>query len=304
MHNKDGQIFYSKSGMLQITLNGPGCYYQKHGCCKMCNYGGGNDITLRGAVKFVDRAIRRFSRAKRILIGSNGSLLDEREIPKTTIAAVLDCINRTSIKNVYIETHAHTVNVQNLLFLKEKLPEKNITIEMGLESSNQYVLTDIIGKSLKTYTIIEAIRLIHDHGMNAALNVLFGIWNVDEGYMKYDFIRTCNWANEAGADEIVIFLLHIKRGTYVYELYKQGKLSPPKHTDFIATLSELDDQILQKAYFSWFGERKEAINEYSIITPDYDGLNPEDTTNFYCRLMRSEDVSKKRKLIKSFLQPH
>ena len=55
----------------------------------MCNYGGGNNITLPGAVKFVDRAIRKFPRAERILIGSNGSLLDEREIPKP-IAATVD----------------------------------------------------------------------------------------------------------------------------------------------------------------------------------------------------------------------
>ncbi len=303
MHNKDVQVFYKQNGTLQINLNGPGCYYQQHGYCKMCNYGGENNPTLSNAVKFVDRAIRKFPRSKRILIGSNGSILDEREIPRSIVSTVLKRISYARAKDIYIETHAHTINVKNLNFLRKELPEKNITIEMGLESSNQYVLENIIGKSLKTYTIKEAVRLIHGYNMRTALNVLFGIWDVDQDYMRHDFIRTCNWAHEIGAEEIVAFLLHIKPGTYVYELYQQGKISPPTHADFISTLSELDDQVLQKIYFSWFGEREELINKFGMIAPSYGTLSQRDTINFYYEFMGSTDISKKRELITNILQP-
>ncbi|MBR3135073.1 hypothetical protein IKG54_00705 [Candidatus Saccharibacteria bacterium] len=303
MNANYGHIFYSPTGTLQITLNGPGCYYRKQDYCKMCNYGGNNTITLLNAVQFVDDAIKQHPQASRILIGSNGSILDEREISRSIVSAALSRIHDCSIKDIYIETHVNTITKESLKYLKSELPTKNITIEMGLESSNAYVLQSIINKDLDLSIVRESIELIHNYNMRAALNVIYGLW-YDEASMQADFIDTCYWASTRKADEIIVFLLHIKPGTLVYDWYIDGKISPPSHRDFIEILPLINDEVLQKMYFSWYGEREEAINSDGIIPPSYDDLEQEKVMRFYYDFMRSSSGSERSRLIYQFIHNH
>lgn len=292
---------YNNHGILQITLESPGCFYRKNGYCKMCHYGSGRKITAEEAAEITGCALKTYPHPAGILVGSFGSLLDEREIDRATLSAVLEVVNKSPIKSVYIETHANTVDFESLSFLNEKLPKKTITIEMGLESANPIILKKIVNKCLDLDALKHTMELIHSFGMRVALNIIYGLW-YEKNQMQKDFIETCNWANENGADEIVMFLLNIKPNTYIKSLYDDGNLSLPQHPEFISTLIKLNDDILSKTYFSWFGERQQHGEDMQFIPPDYAGLDPEKTMRFYYRFMVTQDVSIRRMLATELLE--
>ena len=171
---------------------------------------------------------------------------------------------------------------------------------MGLESSNEDVLKNVIDKVLDLNRMVDVISLIHAYGMSVALNIIYGLW-YDKRAMQYDFIETCKWAHYHGADEIVAFIMNIKPGTYLEKLFDQGKYAPPSHREFISTLYKLSDDILGKIYFSWFGERQYCGERLDCIPPSYDGLEPEKTMRFYWNFMEAEDVEKRRKFIVDIL---
>lgn len=296
----DQSRIYTKGGLLQITLESPGCTYAKSGHCKMCYYGSGQKIGIKEAVSAVERALMQFPEPSAILIGSFGSPLDEAEVDRDVLKAVLNKVAKNPVKNIYVETHCNTINAESLQFLKDNLPGKRITIEMGLESSNEEVLKNVINKVLNLDRMVSTIELIHSYGMSVALNVIYGLW-YDKKAMQDDFIETCKWAHNKGADEIVAFIMNVKPGTYLEELFNQGKYTLPSHREFIATLYELSDDILSKMYFSWFGERQYRGERLDCIPPSYDGFEPEVTMSFYRKFMESENVRERRKLIADIL---
>lgn len=297
------RIYDNNDGILQIGLESPGCVYGKNGYCTMCYYGSGQKIDADEAVATVRRALAQYPNPTGILIGSFGSPLDEREVERDVLKAALGEVAKHKTKSVIIETHCNTITVDSLQFLVDNLPGKQISIEMGLESSSEEVLRNVINKNLSLDHLVATMDLIHACGMTTILNVLYGLW-YDRQQMQRDFLETCRWAHRNGADEIVAFLINVKPGTYVEQLFNEGKFVPPSHRQFIQTLDQLSDEILAKMYFSWFGERQYRGLRLECTPPDYDGLDPEETMAFYHDFMEAEvDVATKRALINQILSP-
>lgn len=301
MYTEDGRYFCKPTGILQIVLHSQGCFYQRSGGgCKMCNYGTGHEMTMAGATGLVAQALTDFPEAERILIGANGSFLDEREVPLEITAEIFRLLSHSRAKNIYIETHAHTLSPKIFSYIKEKLPEKQVTFELGLESSNPKTLAEL-HKTLSLDYLERQIVLAHSYDFFIGLNVLYGTYFKNKVGMQADFIETCQWAEAAGADEIIAFLLHLKPETSYMKLYRQGKLIPPTHRDLIMALSGLDDKVLERLYFSWVGEHEEIVEKYGIVAPDYGGLNPDRVKDFYLEFVRTSRIDEKRRLINNIL---
>lgn len=299
---RQSRIYDNNDGILQIGLESPGCVYSKNGHCKMCYYGSGQKIDAAEAVATVKRALENYPNPTGILIGSFGSPLDEAEVDRNVLQAALREVAKHKTKDIFIETHCNTITADSLRFLMDNLPQKTISIEMGLESSNENVLKNVINKNLSLKKLSDTIELIHSHGMRVVLNVLYGLW-YDKQEMQQDFLDTCHWADSHGADEIIAFLINVKPGTYVEKLFNEGNFVLPSHREFISTLSKLSDQILCKTYFSWFGERQYRGLRLECIPPDYDGLAPEAVMRFYHDFMEATDITTRRALIKDILSP-
>ena len=118
---------------------------------------------------------------------------------------------------------------------------------MGLESSNENVLKNVINKNLSLKKLSDTIELIHSHGRRVVLNVLYGLW-YDKQEMQQDFLDTCHWADSHGADEIIAFLINVKPGTYVEKLFNEGNFVLPSHREFISIIKVKWPNLMQNLF--------------------------------------------------------
>lgn len=248
MNDKSDIAF--RDGMLQICIESPGCRYRKLGHCRMCNYGEGRLLDEGETLTVVRNAFSIYPDASKVLLNSFGSFLDFSEVPHWQ--SVLRYINRTGVREVYIETHCETVGNNLLSTIERLIPQKLVTIEMGLESATPEVLTSTINKYLSLDRLVETIDTIHAHKMRVALNVLYGIWGMTEAEQNEEFLNTIRWADEHGADEIVVFPLLVKPHTELMDLYQRGEFTPPSLKRLNQVLDLLDFRLKQKIGLSKF----------------------------------------------------
>ena len=75
-----------------------------------------------------------------MLLGTCGSILDEREIAPPVLNAVLKTVQDSGVPTVILETHYTTVTPQILEQLKAALPNQEVVLELGFESADPWVL--------------------------------------------------------------------------------------------------------------------------------------------------------------------
>lgn len=128
--------------VLQICFFSQGCRYHKNGNCIMCNYGKGieHDLKVEDIKKIISEVFSNLEILPNVLLlNSLGSVLDTDEMPIENIVTLLDLLADIEIKTIIFETHYLTINVSILKLIQQKLPNKSIAIELGLESSNKQI---------------------------------------------------------------------------------------------------------------------------------------------------------------------
>ena len=108
----------------------------------MCDYGNVRKENLKSHdIKEILNDI--FSNIKKLpemlLLNCFGSVLDTEEMPMENIITLLDELSRININVIIFETHYLTINDSILSLIKQKLYNKEVVIELGLESSNKEI---------------------------------------------------------------------------------------------------------------------------------------------------------------------
>ena len=261
---KNGSFFH-------ITLSSNGCIYHKQGFCTVCDYGSGAKLNVGDIVSIFDEIISNYSfnDIKEILVGSYGSLFDTKENDIVVIEELFKQLKKIPVRSFIFETHCNTIN-ENIINLIEKYfmnTDKNISIEMGLESSNEYILKNCLNKELNLDKLKHKINLIKKHKFNVVLNVLVGIPFLEPNEVIDDAISTILWANEFGADFIVLFPVNIKPDTIIDIMFKNNIYQQPSLWYIFEILNKLPDNLLNKIGFSWYGERQLKGNSTYALPP-------------------------------------
>lgn len=288
-----------------VCFNSPGCSMRKNGSCIMCNYGKGYKLKACEAEIFL-RSFVKTTKASEILFGTCGSIFDSNEISEDVLELICKYSRDLKASTIIFETHCNTINDDILSKLSRWTNnEQEISIEMGFETSNEFLLNEVLCKNLNLKTLEEAISIIHKHKMKAILNILFGIPFLTEEEQIKDVINSINWAEQRGADRIVIFPLNIKKNTYLYELYKKGEYKQVSHRQLLNLLRRIyalgrEGQIYDTLELSWYGNRKNEAEVNSVIYPDEKGFDRDKLMKFYENFISSKDKDKKRKLLEFF----
>ena len=118
--NKKYDTFFDGK-VLQICFYSIGCKFSKNGNCIMCDYGKTrksnlmkNDIK-KNVQEIFDNVKEK---PKVLLLNSLGSILDEFEMPKENIIALLDEISKINIDTIIFETHYSSINEEILNLIK------------------------------------------------------------------------------------------------------------------------------------------------------------------------------------------
>lgn len=261
-HNpKSNYIDYYYSGSyLEIDFPNTRCVYDENGCCTMCNYGTGNQITDMNVITTQLLSILEKYKYKTsvLLIGTNGSVLDIKNFQFDILFESLKIINTFPYKTVIFETHFSTITRTVLQSLKKLLTNKKIFIEAGLESSNSIIQKYCYVKTLPLDFIKKKIALIHELGMHIYINVILGAPFLSVKEQKQDCLDTLRWVIEHNC-YAVIFPLNIKPFTTIEYMYRKKMYVPVYLWMLFDVLKSFYADELEYIDVTWYGNR---LDEY------------------------------------------
>ena len=146
----------------------------------------------------------------------DSSLIDDR-IVGIDIATRPDCINE---------------EVCQLLQSYSKIKQKVVTVELGLQTSNEEIAKQINrGYSLDVFT--NAVKLLNNYNIEVVVHMMIGLPNET----MQDIENTVKYINSLNIQGIKIHSTYVAKGTVLEKMYKEGKYEP-------LTLEEYLDKLL------------------------------------------------------------
>lgn len=305
--NKKITLWKPFQNFIHCCIESKGCRFsRKNGACIMCDYGIGYNITPEELRKELEVQLCPYvNNNTTVLFGTYGSILDTDEISEKCFDEILDFIVKREIHSVIFETHCSTINENILKKIHEKLQinRVSVTIEMGYESCDEFVLKNCLNKFLNLAQLCSAIMLIHKYSMKVSLNVLLGAPFLSEKEQLDTAVQSVNWAFDKGADSVVVFPCNIKPFTLLFELYKKDFYKPVSQWLLVELLSRIPTEKLSQVTLSWYGDRKNFYenDRYPLIPPTDCEECHAMIFEFYHAFMKEPDAWQRRILIDRIL---
>lgn len=245
-----------RGSFAQIWFATRGCSWDRRGSCTMCNYGTGPSVsssTIVGYVKDALSSIRNDSvELDELFISPSGSLLDRAEVPDAALSQILDLVSEQPVTRFSFETRPDTLDAATLSRMRRSLPNKAISIGVGLESANPMTLRLLVNKPLAMTGFIDALDMVHNEGIALTANVCIGYPPFSRDEAVADAVTSARWALDAGADEVLLFPLHAKSGTLSGWLHDRSDFYCPSLWQLIDVIVQLPDSQIDRVSISWY----------------------------------------------------
>lgn len=295
-------IIRKRGTLLHVCLNSIGCRYRNSGSCTMCDYGEGYRLNKEQMMKIALHIKRESIGMQSILIGTLGSVLDSEEISLECLQIICDILNEVSVRTVIFETHYTMINDEICLWLKDKLPNKDIVIEVGLESVDQFVQKKCLNKIIDLKELSRRTELLHSYGMSITANVFLGAPFLSVKEQIEDTINTIQWAIENKVDSVVIFPANIRKNTLLYELYSLGEYTLVSHWAIYDLLCRIPCSFLDRIYLAWYGDWVDMDEEgcHKNLTPYACEKCERLWLDFYCNFLSESSCEKRKEILQRF----
>ena len=255
---KNNLIYNPRHNGRQICFNSSGCVLSEKGYCIMCNYGRNKiPMDLERLKKGLDEIFKDYTYTQEIdyrLFGCNGSIFDRKEFSKECFDFFIDYISKYNIKHICFETFYSTVTEEILKQLKSKLKNSHIEIELGFESSSEFIRENCYLKFINNKIFKEKVDLIHKYGYTCTANLMYGAPFCTLAEQNKDLLDSINWLLKINIDTIAIFPMIIKEDTLLSKIYDLGLAKSAHLYGLIDVIGKIPDDKLSKIVFSWYNE--------------------------------------------------
>lgn len=240
----------------QLWFISPGCSHDNHGGCTMCNYGYGKGFhfeqklildSVKGNLKELEGEV-----VQELVIGPTGSFLDSKEVPITLRREIYTLLSGVDYENLCFENRCDMITYEKLRELREYVKTQVITIEVGLECTNDWILRNCVNKGQSLDEVRTAVNMIHEMGIRASANISLGIPFVSEKMGIELAVKSVEDAISWGFDEVVIFPYHVKPGTLLEVLDKKHLYKTISLWSLIETLYRVPEPLLGKLSIAWY----------------------------------------------------
>jgi radical SAM enzyme (TIGR01210 family) len=208
---------------LVLIMRTNGCCWAKSGSggCTMCGYRTAslNGVTEADLNAQIDQALAKYKGEPFVKIYTSGSFFDPEEIPVPVRERVFR--EFAGCRRLLVESRPEFITDE----LVASLP-KNITVALGLESSNEEILRTSINKGFTAAQSKAAGERLKAVGLMVRTYLLLKPPFMSEKAGMDDVISSVRFAGPF-SDEISINPLNIQHGTYVERLWKRGDFRPP-----------------------------------------------------------------------------
>ena len=288
--------------VLQICFFSKGCRCSKNGSCIICDYGKTRkeNLTKTDITEIINEIFESLDTMPNVvLLNSLGSVLDTQEMPIENIIVLLDELSKINANVIIFETHYLTINPSILEVIKQKLKDKEVVIELGLESSNREVRENCLNKYIDNAEFVKSVNLIKSFGFGAEANVIFGAPFLTTEEQIRDTIQSIEWCFENSIDKVNLFPINIKPYTLLYKLYEEEKYSPVSHSNFIEVLKRVPKEYIHKLYLCWYGNREIKYDTKRTVLPKCEKDEYSKLMNFYQRFNINKEPEERIKLLES-----
>lgn len=224
---------------LVLIMRTNGCAWTKNGNggCTMCGYRAASlsNVTEADLNAQIDQALTRFKGQPFVKIYTSGSFFDVDEIP----VSVRNRIFRefSSCARLLVESRPEYITED----LVKGLP-KNMTVALGLETSNEEILSKCINKGFTAVQSKAAGEKLKAAGLMVRTYLLLKPPFLTERSGIDDAISSAHFADPF-SDEISINPLNIQHGTYVERLWKRGDFRSPWIWSLIEVMKNLSGTV-------------------------------------------------------------
>lgn len=231
-----------------VILRGKGCSFARREPCTMCGY---NNI-----VSTLDEGMSILAQLKSIsgfLEGSpyiklftSGSLLDPGEIKRSERLEIIEYLHTLSDSSrILFETRPEFINNTSLDDILSR--HENIEIAIGLETADEGVRKQLIGKSFSNQEFFDAADMVKDRGINLKIYLLMKPPILTEIESIYDIMTSMAILSKRyDGSTLSINPMNIQKSTAVERLYITGHYRPPWLWSLIHVLKQGNDTYGEK----------------------------------------------------------
>lgn len=251
-----------------------GCMHDAGGGCVMCNYGKNSGcVEWNRILQELQNVVTKLPwKFEDFLLTSSGSLLDEREVTAAMRDDLTALLKSVRTKRFIVETRADTITDSGLEFVKNAMPQAETYIEIGVESSDDWVLKYCVNKGTDFERFKQAAKRIHQKGMLVTANIGLGFPFMSERAAVNHTVRSIRDARKAGADSVVLFPYHVKRGTLLDVMYRNQMYQCVSLWALAEVLENFSEEELKYIQISWykdyFGEQQSYIYRSPQTCPE------------------------------------
>jgi len=290
------QVFHTID-LLEIGFLSKQCCKDAAGSCMMCDYGftrstHTNDMYIKEMRKILSEFKNGFNR---LLLCTNGSFMDEYQIPEDLFCLILSEVNNHDIPEIEIETHYSNVTKKKLQLIRQLLKGKKVIIELGLETINPVYQEYIIMKHIDLTEFDKTISMIKNFGFEVEVNIMLGIPFLSEKNQLKDTLETIKWVLDRNCRAIV-FPMNIKPFTLLSHMYEANHYTQISHWLVILLLDSIPAEYLNHITLAWYENREEKYEhtEKRTVFP-LSCLSCHDLLMiFYTEFIQAESAGKKK----------
>ena len=270
----------------------------------MCDYGCAydtkdNDLYLEVMKKILLKYDNTFDC---LLLCTNGSFMDKYQINDELYNSIIKESNKYNFQKLEIETHYNNVTPNKLDVLRTYITDKEITIEMGLETINEEIQNSLIKKGISIEQYKAKIQMIHSYDFQVDINILLGMPLLSTEEQLADALKTTKWAFDNDCN-VVVFPVNIKPFTLLWHMFIKGLYKPISSWLMIEYLINIPVENLKKITVAWYGNREEIYEESKdrVVFP-YSCTNCQKKLKDFFHRFNSLDTNQERnELIKDLL---
>ena len=204
------------------------------GGCIFCSALGGGEFAERG-----DDILAQLEKAKNRVESKNkgGKYIayfqsfSNTYAPYNRLRALFfEAIKPEYIVGINIATRPDCLENTIIELLKELNEKKPVTVELGLQTSNDSV-SEYINRGYKSEVYSDAVFRLKNAGLEVITHIIIGLPSDDP-------VATTKFAVKSGTDGVKFHLLHILKNTDLAKEYERGKVQPLDLEEYAKILKE------------------------------------------------------------------
>lgn len=219
---------------LIILKSRPCDWFLVGGGCSMCGYqlaSAGKEVTGKELLEQFYRGLESLRSPENypfILISSSGSFFDPKEIGDDTRLEILRSLAQRGVNKISCESRPEYLVDRKRLEAAKQAFKGEISVGIGLESSDDFIRRFCVNKGYKTRMYFKAVEAVREVGISHYDYVLLGKPFLSPREDIEDAVETIKFAFDHDATMAALMVTNLQPHTLTYELSRRGLYDLPK----------------------------------------------------------------------------